>query len=357
MHSLVDTEGKFKPCCRAIVDTGYNINTHTIDEWWNSEYLQSMRTRMLSGEPSSECSRCYRQEEQGVESFRMQSNSEWYMPVEEFNLDTPWDWEIQITNLCNLRCMMCNPQSSSQILVEDNKIFKLNLDQSKYNWNPAAESKIKQILESGKSFVVRGGEPFMVPWIKELIKNVPERKKFLFNTNATKFDREWVEILSRHDVKMSLSIDAFGELNHYIRNPSNWEDINRNIKLMKEIPGVDIFLNTCVQNLNVLYLHDLLIWSVNLQGLYVNLDILTKPEWFEPSCLPPALACLAQQRLQEAQEKIDPNMVRGLQSLINLLSNSNTIHWHKFIDYVNDKDRHRSLSIVDYLPEMESYFA
>lgn len=354
MHGLVDTEGKFKPCCRSTIDTGYNINDHTAAEWWESDYLDNLRQRMLRGESSAECQRCYRQEEQGFKSFREQSNEQW--PMITSKVDTPWDWEIQITNLCNLKCMMCNPQSSSQVLIEDNILFSANWDQRRYNWNPGAESKIREMFKTGKSFVVRGGEPFMIPWIKQMIDEIPDRKQFLFNTNATCFDHEWVNILSRHDVKMSLSIDAFGELNHYIRFPSKWKDIIQNITMMREIQGVDIFLNTCVQNLNVLYLGDLLTWATKTQGLYVNLDVLTLPKWFEPSCLPVGLANLARQRLITVRDHIDNNMVRGLDSVINLLATPDQQHWPQFIKYVQAKDLHRSESVIDYIPEMEEYF-
>ena len=357
VHSLVDTRGDYKPCCRATVDTGYNINQHSIKEWWQGSYLTDLRQRMIDGKDTPECWRCQRQEEQGVESFRQQSNRQWPLREEDLPTGLPLDWEIQITNLCNLRCLMCNPASSSQVLAEDKKIFGIADSNRDYEWNPDSEREVRKMFETGTSFVIRGGEPFMVPYIKPIIARLQKKKKFLFNTNATCFDDEWTEILSRHDVKMSISIDGFNQLNHYIRYPSDWSDIVSNLHRMRQISGVNMFLNTCVQNLNVLHLDDLLVWAVQGQGLYVNLDVLTKPEFLEPSCLPHELAQEAVARLEDVKKIVDVRMIRGLDGVIGAVKNNSTDRWQEFQDYINAKDAHRGLSIIDYIPEMEPYFA
>lgn len=350
MHSLIDTAGRFRVCCRIDSKSGYNINQHSVDEWWNSDYLNDIRSLMQQGEDLPECWRCQKQEQQGATSFRETSNQEW--PDVYTALDSPIDWEIQITNLCNLKCMMCNPWSSSQFLVEENKIFNINWDQKNYDWDESSADKIRSIFKSGDSFVIRGGEPFMVPWLKRLVKEIPSKKSFLINTNATRFDQEWFDILSGHDVKMSVSIDAVGDLNHYIRYPSKWEGILNNLDTMRKLPGVNVFLNTCVQNLNVLYLKELIEWSLG-QDLFINFDVLTNPKHFQPACLPPELAELATQKLSLCKETNS----RGLSGVINLLSNPDLTHWNEFVDYVQIKDRHRGVNIVNYIPEMEPYFA
>ena len=42
---------------------------------------------------------------------------------------------------------MCNPQSSSQFLVEENKLFNKVWDQKKYDWNEKDNYKILEIME------------------------------------------------------------------------------------------------------------------------------------------------------------------------------------------------------------------
>lgn len=350
MHSLVDTEGRFKPCCRSFVDTGYNIKTHTVEEWWNSEYLDNFRGRISRNEYSPECERCYRQEAQGAKSFREYSNERW--PDISTKKQHAIDWEIQLSNLCNLKCIMCNPQSSSQFLVEENKLFGKSWDQKKYDWDIKDNDKILSIMEQSDSFILRGGEPFMLPWVRDLIASLSGRKEIMIATNGTRFDQSWLDILSGHDIKLCLSIDGYAELNHYIRYPSDWATIQDNIALMRKIPGVNLFVNTVVQNLNVLHIDKLVRWAQQ-QQLFVQFDILTKPRYLEPSCLPGELAKIAQDRLIA----IDYPAQNGLDGIINLINHPNEENWKEFIDMIAIRDRHRGVNIVNYVPEMEPYFA
>lgn len=352
IHSLVSTSGEYKPCCRYSGKTGYNLSTHSVEQWWNSDYLKDLRNQMISGNHIKECRRCYRQEEQGVKSFRQNSNEEWA----QYNAtpsNMPVDWEIQITNLCNLKCLMCNPWSSSQVLQEDNKIFGLSFNQHDYEWNPDHIEKIKEMFHTGQSFVIRGGEPFIVPWLQDIVNEIPGRKRFLINTNATKFDQKWFDILSRHDVRMSLSIDGYQDLNYYIRFPSNWTDILSNINKMKLLPSANVFINTCVQNLNVLELDKLLIWAHN-QNLFVNLDVLTYPVYFEPSCLPQALLDLATERLISLPSYVKKN-TQGFNGVLETLKKSNLSNWSTFQEIILAKDNYRNHNIINYIPELKDY--
>jgi sulfatase maturation enzyme AslB (radical SAM superfamily) len=251
---------------------------------------------------------------------------------------------------------MCNPHSSSQFLIEENIIMGAKVNQKNYNWNPSAEEKLLSILNSGKSFVLRGGEPFVVPFLKKMLAQVTERKELLITTNVTRFDDEWLEILSRHKIKMCLSLDAYQDLNHYIRFPSDWQAIIKNIESMSKIPGVNIFVNTCVQNLNILYLDKLLEWAVNDKNLFVHLDVLTKPPIFEPRNLPDSLLKEARKRLIMCRARLKPKMVEGLDSIIDSLTTNDTTHWKEFVDVVKKRDAHRGIRVTDYLPELELYF-
>lgn len=307
---------------------------------------------MLENQTVDACWRCYRQEEQGAESFRQSSNREWGARLQAN--DYPEDWEIQITNLCNLKCLMCNAWSSSQVLLENNIIFGSNDVQRDYEWEPGQIDEIRKMFSTGNSFVIRGGEPFMVPWLRDMVGEITERKSFLINTNATKFDDEWFRILSKHHVKISLSIDGHDQLNHYIRYPSDWQKIVHHIDRMRQLPGVNIFLNTCVQNLNVLGLDRLLLWAKD-QSLFVNLDVLTYPRYLEPACLPDALRSVALQRLLALEDHVRQNC-QGLDGVLACLQASDLTYWQDFVRYITMKDRHRQNRVQDHIPEMAGYF-
>ena len=366
VHSLVETNGKLRPCCRSIPvsdftgRTDYNINTDTVDNWWHSPYMDYLRSNMLNGTASAECERCYRQEEFGATSFRQLSNKEFGIVTEPDV--APRDWEFQITNLCNLKCMMCSSQNSSTLLNENVILFGAEDTQKQYQWNTHSHEIIRRQFETLTSAVIRGGEPFMVPWVKELLANIPASRAkeitLLFNTNLTKFNAEWAEILSKFKlIKFSCSVDAVDNLNYYIRFPSDWTTVTESISLMRTMPNTNVFLNTCVQNLNVLHIDQLLLWA-QANGLYVVLDTLTEPDLFEISNLPPALTQLAITRIESVLPKLDSNMVPGIDGVLKMLYNSksDSDKWKQFVEMVNTRDQHRGVSVLDVVPEFTEYW-
>jgi organic radical activating enzyme len=366
VHSLVETNGKFRPCCRAIPltdftgRTEYNINTDTAEDWWQSPYMNYLRLNMLAGNNLVECERCDRQESAGATSFRQHSNKQ-FGKVTQAD-DMPRDWEFQITNLCNLKCMMCSSQNSSQLLNENVILFRAPDTQQQYQWNEQSHAAIKELFKTLDSVVLRGGEPFMVPQIKELLTSIPqERAKdivLLINTNLTKFTPEWAKILSKFKhVKFSCSIDAVEDLNHYIRFPSEWSTVEHAVKMAKLMPNANVFVNTCVQNLNVLHLDKLLLWA-NQRKVHVVLDALTEPELFEISNLPNELALKAMARLSAVKPNLDLNMITGFDGIVDILYNASysETKWIEMVKVVTKRDQHRGVDVLTVNPEFKDYW-
>jgi hypothetical protein len=365
VHSLIETDGTFKPCCRANVSNTkfagkieYNINSDTVNSWWSSDYMNYLRSSMLSGVSLDECSRCYKQESMGSMSFRQRSNNDFGTITEPD--PAPRDWEIQITNLCNLKCMMCNNKSSSSLMTENILLFGSPDTQKKYSWNESSQQEIAKLFNTLDSVVLRGGEPFMVPWIKDILEQVPESRarqiEILFNTNLTKLTVDWIPVLSKFkNIKMSCSIDAHASLLHYVRFPSTWEQVQAGLAVARMLPNANVFLNVCVQNVNILHLDKLLEWA-NKENLYVVLDILTEPKIFQANNLPQPLIQHALVLLENVKNKINTDLVSNLDGVIKTLhSDTASELWDKFLEHVRIKDQHRNISIAKEIPELQEY--
>ena len=69
-HQMIDSDGSYRLCCIAddkIKDNNgkpFNVRGSTLEEVWNSEYMQNVRRSMLNGEKISDCRICYKNEKQ-----------------------------------------------------------------------------------------------------------------------------------------------------------------------------------------------------------------------------------------------------------------------------------------------------
>ena len=103
----------------------YNLGRDDFDSIKNGSKAKEIRLAMLRGERHPDCTTCWTKEDMGAASKRTVSNK---MYKGEFELshaidhtdnegNTDWQpsyWDLRFGNLCNLKCVMCHPASSSQ---------------------------------------------------------------------------------------------------------------------------------------------------------------------------------------------------------------------------------------------------
>ena len=177
MNLNSNTEGSVKLCCSInenlhVHDENekeLNFGTNSIEEIWNSEYMQTVRQQMLNGERPSACDVCWRLEDIGVQSSRQSAWQEFkhanydLTEIKKINPPLPSSLELRLGNFCNLRCNSCWSLSSDRIRDERYKIVKqkssddwlseewskeVNLaDQQNWRWweNPEFLSTIKKL--------------------------------------------------------------------------------------------------------------------------------------------------------------------------------------------------------------------
>jgi sulfatase maturation enzyme AslB (radical SAM superfamily) len=317
---------------------------------------------MLAGERPHACNVCYIQEDNGVESFRIRSNREYKifddavehkLKLLKYPKNLPVNIEMQLTNLCNLKCVSCNESESSSILHE-NKILKINLEnQSQFDITDNELHVLKELLHTGlRKLVLRGGEPLIVPQVKALLKyavdnHLIDNTIIVLVTNGTRFNQEWFDILSKiKKLKIHMSVDGVGKLNDYLRFGSNWNHVEQNCKLMSMIPNVNFFIHAAISNMNILHIDKLIDWCAE-NKYYLNYDLITQPVEFEVTNLPDELKTLAIERLKNKKE---------MSNIINKLKNSLVIrNWEKFKNTISLRERVRKNSIIEVVPELKNY--
>lgn len=361
-HLYVQPNGSMKLCCRSMERNNYNLKTNTIAEWWSSDFVQEIREKMLAGEEPAACVDCYSSEKQGATSYRQKSNKEYL--VTEHNITkvikhnqhtAPIDVELGLTNLCNLKCLMCHEQNSSSIATE-NKLIKISkINQSDYDVGEGELDKIKDlILTKPKIINFRGGESLMVPNIKEILKwgldeNLFDDTVIHITTNGTKLTDEWVALLTRFKkLRIMLSVDGVGKINDYIRFGSKWADVDEAASKLSRIPNVNFVVHATLSSLNVMHFDQLILWCQR-NNYFLDFAILTIPKTFDIGTLPPELLAEARRRLAMVDSSIAREILKTLVTVQH-------IGIEEFHNEIKLRDNIRKVSILDIIPELGPYW-
>lgn len=240
---VVDNDGTLMPCCEFIRNES-SLPQYKIWEFEKYRADTTLRQKMLDGEVDGGCRYCIKRESNGINrrAYHSRLFKEEYESFQADTLDVG-HLEVRLGNFCNLKCTMCGPYASSQWSAEAKKnkekfsqfnIGYLKLD---HDWINSQENKtfIKEILRNCVSANFGGGEPFINPFIDDFLKEIKHDAELSFNTNGTTLSDSTLELLeNRPNVIVNISIDGIGHHNNYIRSGSAWEDIETNVKRLKE---------------------------------------------------------------------------------------------------------------------------
>jgi len=375
-------QGQNNVCCN-INNSSSNITSESPTEFFNSQYVKKMRQDLLNGEKLTQCELCHNQEKHHGISQRQVYNGYYFIKDKQDigyyhdtvkkmkfdQLDKPLYVEMHVSNLCNLKCLTCNERDSSQFHAE-NKILGLSkypdTNFTKFVVNTA--QALEEVTHPRLLFLdIRGGETLLVPEVKkqlsDLAPDIAKNITLKIQTNGTiKPDTIWLDIFKKFkNTKINVSIDAYGDDNHYVRYPSNWKDILDTIECIKA-NGIKFIINTVVSNLNIMFLDKLLLWIQ--KNNYTNYCyILEGPLHYSPINLPDECLGIAVNRLSKLPKEFENQDTAGsVDKLIDMCNNTivsnnkNNFLWDSFIKEVKIRDKQRGNCIVDVLPELRQFF-
>jgi len=282
-----------------------NFGRETPMSAWNNEYMKDVRLTMLEGKIPASCSKCIAEESKGVASKRIWETGSWMedgIDVEDLIEQTKEDGtvpeklvylDLRLGHTCNLKCVMCSPHDSSQWVADHKKIYPLfqakelkeqmSWDRKDFNnkWheNPDFWKEMYAQIPNLKQVYFAGGEPLMIrehKWFLEEIIRQGYADKILvrYNTNGLLVDDEIIELWKKFKkVKVGFSIDAVEDRNWYIRYPSDWDIIERNLHKLDNTPdNIQVSIATAIQILNIKHLADFAKWKITQNFKKINLE-------------------------------------------------------------------------------------
>lgn len=287
VNITTDPDGSIKPCCtssdfiKKSDGKHYNLGHDSISDICNSQEFVDLRTKMLAGEMIPGCSQCYAQEKYGGQSQRITYFDTWkesntfLEKVKQGPIVTPAVeyFDLRFGNLCNLSCRSCSPRGSSQLVKEVAKstiLQKFHPDASfgKLNeWYTTSTFKqnIQNELTNIKRLYLTGGEPTIIEENYLLLKQLTQMGLakdigVVLSTNMTNLKDEWISALKDFKrVTFYISIDGVGLMQEYLRYPSKWSQIDKNITALAHVnlPNFYISPTPVIQIMNLGYMTEL----------------------------------------------------------------------------------------------------
>lgn len=318
------------PCCRSKLENNYT----GIDEYWESNELESLRSDLLSGIQNPICKVCWKTESDGLKSLRIDSNKRF---KREF-LTNPKIIELKYNpgRECNLACMMCSEDFSSKFAsLWKGEMKPPSSEVPDVDNHKTVSTWIYSNYQQLESLSVNGGEPLynkkflnMMDFLIE--KNVSKNIVLYISTNATLLPESTIKKL-RHfkQVVCIVSIEAVGLPNDYIRWYGNFDKIKKNIEILDK--EFDVSVHPTTSALNIIHLPKLEQFCAN-HGYSMGISTVVEM-WSEllPENLPTPLKSLVSDKYQVLVNKSgDPD---------------------RLIDFIKKWDQKRNIRIEDYMPE------
>lgn len=244
-----------------------------LSQVWNSPEHNQLKLMIEQDKPIPGCATCYKAEEHGLVSRRLSSKQlyEEYFKDTNINLAGPQSIDYSVGNLCNLKCIICGPNSSTAWIGDYQKLNPLkNIIKFKHDKHNQLEVTDTILLKNIKNVHFHGGgDPLLSGNHINLLNKIKEVKGLsdvhvFYNTNGTvKASQELLDLWAECKlVELYFSIDDINERFDYQRTNAQWAEVLTNLKWYKEnMPVNHMFKINCVWGyLNLFYLDQLVDW-------------------------------------------------------------------------------------------------
>jgi len=354
-----------KVCC---------VSTHkswsTPIEFRKSKFVTKLKQEFLEGGQPASCKACWDLEDAGMRSVRqnlMSGRPE--HTIDKFNLESEYNLEyleFRASNLCNFSCVICSPESSTQLgkAVTKHPIL-LNyfspdrgLDEiTDPNWQ-----QIKSVIRNIKQITLAGGEPMLIKHYYQLLDHLIETgqsKQVLLSmtTNGSVLNPTLLDKFNQFKTtRITVSIDGVGKRAEYQRYGTDWEVVKQNCITFAKTPGVDLVINTAISAYTVLGFSDFADFMIELYNTNDSVRWTGTPVFGHPeiqyTMLNPKLREKALVELNSAKEKLTQHnfsfMIPQIAGVIEQLSKTDNYgDFSKFITFTDDIDKVQKIKFKD----------
>jgi MoaA/NifB/PqqE/SkfB family radical SAM enzyme len=373
--------GTVRPCCLAddeiVDDSGqkFKLGTANFQSIQNSNHMRNLRAQFLAGEKPQTCRKCWNEERAGRASKRIHTldRLKHMLPDQAWTQDAKplMFLDLKLGNICNLKCRICGPWSSSQFATEELNFMPREEQKSSHAYqmlragawpreNDQFWSQIDTVLSDIRYIEFTGGEPFMIDQHFAMLQGIVDRGiahqvEIHYNTNGTQYPEKAHEIW-RHfkTVEIAFSIDDLDQRFEYQRTNAVWTQVCDNLQRFRQLrtqyPNIQLQCCSTVNLFNVRYIDQLAWWIQDQNFDYVYWNIMHDAWYFSIATLPDAAKTAITHHLKfnAAPARYQPD----INGVVDFMNGGASTDGFVLRSNIADLDRKRNQDFAAICPEM-----
>ncbi len=221
-----NSRGQAVVCCRNQDTVLGTYPEKSINEIWNGEVAEKLRNHMLHNDLSMGCSYCTHQFKTSRFFGLPSMHADYYSSTKS---NYPKIIELELSNTCNLQCVMCSGIVSSTI-----RKCRENLPPLENHYDEKFVEQLSEYLPHAKEIKFYGGEPFLIDTYYQIWDNllsINSKAKLHVVTNGTVLNDKVRNYLKNLNFTITVSFDALNkELFESIRVGADFDKVKKNIE-------------------------------------------------------------------------------------------------------------------------------
>lgn len=220
------TEGNVAPCWLMVGHVEKWEKTKSIKDIWFGNKFTQLRKNLENGIFDSQCRICKQKIESDTWPLALAYDG---FTVKKY----PTLLELELSNQCNLECVMCEGRLSSGIRKNRDKLPPLQMV-----YDQTFIDQITEFIPHLEELRFNGGEPFaqkIVYDICMLVSKIKPDLKINIATNGTVYNKQVKKILDNCNIHLNISIDSLTkDIYEKIRLNGNFDELMSNFNLFKD---------------------------------------------------------------------------------------------------------------------------
>lgn len=266
--------------------------------------------------------------------------------------------EVTSSNICNQMCATCAPYFSTKWVKNISKVFptRPHDNESARYLNQDDVDKIVRIIPQLEVLMLKGGEPFAdqnnLKFLKAVL-SADSPMKIIIVSNMHEMSNAFLDTIIEikkqgHDVGISASIDATGDLYDWVRD-GPWQKTRDTCAKFFDAVGTGISINSTVSCFTFPYMNEIYN-ELNQYGWSGNINmnnIVRDPSYCSPSVF----------KQEFIDDVISNCIVPGWKDKYIKSFDDREAQAKRTVDYINRFNNVRTKKFLDIKPEFENYLA